>query len=114
MNFGYWLLGIIKRIRICTKKAMKIATFKLLYETIDDMVFNLKLWIWDDKEKLMKYNVKLVKNLIKAKNKLQLWCTLKMGVCSPTKVQWCLGETQGQIKKLVSFGPFAIKFFVSQ
>jgi hypothetical protein len=46
------------------KKGYEKATFKLLYETIDDMVFNIKLWKWDDKEELMNYNVKLVKNLI--------------------------------------------------
>lgn len=67
MNFGYWLLGIIKRIKNFTKKAMKIAILKFLYGTIDDMVFNIKLWRWDGKEELMKYNVKLMKNLIKSK-----------------------------------------------
>jgi len=46
---------------------MKRATFKLLYGTIDDMGLNIKLWRWDGKEELMKYNVKLVKNLIKSK-----------------------------------------------
>jgi hypothetical protein len=66
MNFGYWLLGIIIK-KNCTKKAMKRATFKLLHGTIDDMGLNIKLWRWDGKEELMKYNVKLVKNLIKSK-----------------------------------------------
>lgn len=46
---------------------MKIAILKFLYGTIDDMVFNIKLWRWDGKEELMKYNVKLMKNLIKSK-----------------------------------------------
>jgi hypothetical protein len=26
-------------------------------------------------------------------------------------MDWCVGETQGQIKMLLSFGPFDIKFF---
>jgi hypothetical protein len=49
---------------------MKRTTFKLLYGTIDDMVFNIELWRWDGKEELVKYNVKLLKNLIKSKKNI--------------------------------------------
>jgi len=59
--------GALKHLITSIKQGLGRAIFEFCYGTLEDIAFDLGLWSWNGKKKLMGYNAKVGKDLFKSR-----------------------------------------------